>query len=634
MANQQGASKEKQRSSPSAAPAHSQQEFLFVDAAKAKTSRQGRRNARSFVMQKARRDRPWSTSKHAAKQRKSPESTSPTTVGTPDLSNTPITSTPSPPIAHTGAQYFPFVPRDNFLVTKPDLCSDCQIFYCQPGQTLCPKCLLFRTSILTEDLDNSLFDPFGTGPVDMTGRVSGLIRHFVTEMAPHAIAVDVHNKYDLMRSHWFGTALSDRGFMHSLLGTVALHQWFSGGGSVETIFYHRMKAITAVKAAILDPDAKVGISDANIGAVFNLLTIEEVIASPSFDKHRPSDETPYQRSMHLNGLRNMIQLRGGLMAMNSNRILQAFILWHSTAHAIASFDPPYLSTSDLIDTACIPRYPSGYRPGISQHLLDCCKSAQVKESLTALVESSLILIADLNTLFSETDSTIDPLDVKNYACVLECMLLEWLRENEHVVTPLEDALCVTLLIFAVRITEALNQRSDMLSLHRAASKRLEKALSATSRTEWQSCPDLLLWILAVGAISAEDSDESPWFAHQVSLACSEFGIQSANALLVRLHLCGWVSSKLDQAVGQLWERSLRLEPNLDESYTSGPLQVQVASPDFTDWQNIDWSALSPLMSNLSIPPGGFSGATIGGDETFYDFSADYTFPNNNPFYMQ
>jgi hypothetical protein len=146
-------------------------------------------------------------------------------------------------------------------------------------------------------------------------------------MAPHAIAVDIRNKSDLMRSHWFGTALSNPGFMHSLLGTVALHQWYSGRGSIKTIFHHRAQAIAAVNSAILNPDVNVGISDANIGAVFNLLTIEETLASPYFDKHRPADEQPNQRGMHLDGLRKMVQLRGGLMAINSNRILQAFILW-------------------------------------------------------------------------------------------------------------------------------------------------------------------------------------------------------------------------------------------------------------------------------------------------------------------
>jgi hypothetical protein len=67
----------------------------------------------------------------------------------------------------------------------------------------------------------------------------------------------------------------------------------------------------------------------------------------------------------------------------------------------------------------------------------------------------------------------------------------------------------------------------------------------------------------------------------------------------------------------------RLEPYFDESNISGPLQIKVASPDFTDWQNIDWSTLSPLMANASISPGGFSGSTAGGDESFYDPNAGY-----------
>lgn len=175
MESQQDAAKGKPRTSPQAAPV--QQEFLFVDAAKAKSSRQGRRNARSFVMQKARRERPWSTSKHAAKQRKSPETTSPATVGTPDLSHTPITSTPSPPLAHMGTDYFSSGDPNNLLIVKQEVCSDCQILFCRPGQSLCPRCLLFQSSAPAEDLDNSLFDPFGTLSVDTNGSVSELLNH-------------------------------------------------------------------------------------------------------------------------------------------------------------------------------------------------------------------------------------------------------------------------------------------------------------------------------------------------------------------------------------------------------------------------------------------------------------------------
>lgn len=198
---------------------------------------------------------------------------------------------------------------------------------------------------------------------------------------------------------------------------------------------------------------------------------------------------------------------------------------------------------------------------MSRHLLECCTTARVRKSLTTLVESTLVLIADLNTWFGDQDSPQDPLDMHNFSCILECMLLKWLRDNEHSTGPLEDALCMALLMFNVRVTEAFQGRHHAHMIYFRASERLEKALSATSYIAWQSCPDLLLWVLTIGAISAEGSGRSSWFAYQVSLACAEFEIADADALLDRLRLCGWVSFKLDDAVHRLWEHvmNLRLE---------------------------------------------------------------------------
>ncbi|KAF1975272.1 hypothetical protein BU23DRAFT_81123 [Bimuria novae-zelandiae CBS 107.79] len=586
------------RSSPPIVPV--QQEFLFVDAAKAKSSKQGRRNARSFVMQKARRERPWSTSKHASKQRRSPESTSPRTI------------------------------------VKQELCPECQIFLCRVGQHLCPRCTLFQRTVPSEDPDNSLFDPFGTMPVEMNGEVSVLLEHFITDMAPGIIAVDIRNSSQLMRSQWFGTAMNNHGFMHSLLSTIALHRHVFDRGPIETVLYHRAHAIASVNSALTNPDIATGISDANIGAVFNLLSIEESLASEWYQYLRPHGDNPNQRAIHLNGLLRMIELRGGLMAMNSNRILQAFILWHATTHAIVSFDVPYLSTSDLLSAACNPRHPPGYQPHISRHLLECCTSARVQASLTTLMESALILIADLNAWFDDPNSPLDPLDMQNFSCVLECMLLKWLRDSENVVRPFEDALCVALLIFTVRVTEAFKGRNHVSMLHFQASDRLEKALSATSRTEWQSCPDLLLWILSIGAISAEGSAGSSWFAYQVSLACAEFEIDDADALLGRLRVCGWVSFKLDEAVRYLWEHivNLRLEPSYDESSTAGPLQGKVNSPDFTDWQNIDWSTLTSPITETTASPGVYMGSPVEGSNGLFESGNGFVFPHNSPFYMR
>lgn len=146
-------------------------------------------------------------------------------------------------------------------------------------------------------------------------------------MAPGTIAVDIRNKSKLMSSDWYGTAISNSGFMHSLLCTAALHLYIVGRGSLDTILDHRAQAIAAINSAISDPDPGISISDANIGAVFNLLCVEESLLLPFFQQQRSDNDQPNQREIHLNGLRKMVQLRGGLMEMHSNRILQAFILW-------------------------------------------------------------------------------------------------------------------------------------------------------------------------------------------------------------------------------------------------------------------------------------------------------------------
>ena len=149
----------------------------------------------------------------------------------------------------------------------------------------------------------------------------------ISEMVPGIIAVDVRNTSQLMRSQWFSTAQSDQGFMHSLLSTIALHRHVWGRGPIDTVLYHRARAIESVHSALANPDKSVGISDANIGAVFNLLSVEESLGSEWFAYLRPQGDNPNQREIHLKGLLRMIELRGGLMSMNSNRMLQAFILW-------------------------------------------------------------------------------------------------------------------------------------------------------------------------------------------------------------------------------------------------------------------------------------------------------------------
>lgn len=153
------------------------QDFLFVDAAQAKTSRQGRRNARSFVMQKARRERPWSTSKNVAKHKKGDESISPRSAGTLNSSVTPTMVTASRPIYPNRPDYFTSLEHQPYLSVNEFISTECHILLCRPGESRCLRCLSLKPISPEEGPSNNLFDPFRSSSVEIDSSVSELMEH-------------------------------------------------------------------------------------------------------------------------------------------------------------------------------------------------------------------------------------------------------------------------------------------------------------------------------------------------------------------------------------------------------------------------------------------------------------------------
>jgi hypothetical protein len=88
--------------------------------------------------------------------------------------------------------------------------------------------------------------------------------------------------------------------------------------------YYKARAISEVNSMLSDPTTM--IDDNNIAAVFMLLCIEESQLVPGSNAEKDADWTELQRTIHQNGLRTMIQQKGGLAALSSNRCLQIFIL--------------------------------------------------------------------------------------------------------------------------------------------------------------------------------------------------------------------------------------------------------------------------------------------------------------------
>lgn len=92
----------------------------------------------------------------------------------------------------------------------------------------------------------------------------------------------------------------------------------------EDIVYHKMRAQACINSNLKNETLR--LSDATIGAVFNLLCVGETLLHPKLSDEQQRNADAVERVVHLNGLKRMIALRGGLLGLSSH-CLRAHILW-------------------------------------------------------------------------------------------------------------------------------------------------------------------------------------------------------------------------------------------------------------------------------------------------------------------
>ena len=141
--------------------------------------------------------------------------------------------------------------------------------------------------------------------------------------------------------------------------------------------------------------------------------------------------------------------------------------------------------------------------------------------------SLFILIDNLNTWFGDYSYLLDPLDIQNSACALQCSLLNWRHNNKTHTNALEHALCIAIIMFIDRTVRGTTSGSSLL--YALVIQRLKEALSTIP-----ICPysgersDVFLWILTIGAIASLESVESSWYVREMLLVCSDFNVESAD----------------------------------------------------------------------------------------------------------
>ncbi|KAF2815045.1 uncharacterized protein BDZ99DRAFT_435125 [Mytilinidion resinicola] len=575
-----------------------QENFLFVDSSDQQGTSKPDRASRSFVMQQARKQKTWSTKKFPANSAAKRTSKAPSQDDGPDGTGSLswVHYAPKNESSHKGEKIVPYR-FGGSQSEQPAVCRlpFCNGDFCSQSHHSPPRADVLNLSPRgrgrLEIAPIGVFDPFNTLPVRADPRSFALINHYCRNLVPLMIPLDIRRQSQIGRDEYLASAVRDeaRGaFTHTIMCAAALHRFAMGAGPLNDVLYHKAESISKINANLSDPGFRV--HDNNIAAVFNLLNIEEsLLGIVSAGGGRPGLAfDPQQKLMHLNGLRAMLQQRGGLAGLSSSRCLQAFILWHSIAHSIASFEQPYAALIDTEGRAYTytipesPKYPSRSSP---VQVLRLLRDLKIDVNLRDIAADVSLLSSDMTSWLDDPKCPLDPVELQKHGFLLLQRCLAFLDESIAPKSPLEQSVCLAIMIFVIRITQPTDVNfKTMIS---ASLPRLREALKKTSIFKWSDSPDILLWVLTLGTLAAQGSPHMGFFTQYSTVAFADAGIDnntSCDELLARMKMCLWQSSLMDNAVKKLW------------------VKIGIAKGD-DEWLVVDDEPDTETVSHMSSPDG-------------------------------
>ncbi|KAK4159960.1 hypothetical protein QBC43DRAFT_326172 [Cladorrhinum sp. PSN259] len=380
-------------------------------------------------------------------------------------------------------------------------------FQCGNAQGVC-VCHSGATMLTTARQLSGRLDPFGSLAVQMSERDTTLLAYFTTAISPTLTPLPA-SQSDLTQKYWVTISFSHSGFMHSILCLASLQlavaQPHQSTVLLERFMYHRLQAIQQIQSALADSNR--AISDENIATVFQMLCIEEnlflhagdgLAAHPGWRYLQPDKA---QREAHLDGLKRMLALRGGLEALCEMRGLQAFVIrWVCTSLACRlvfslpkpkprltwgqqqkedrgggemleymykpenknEWDAVHLEDQTFAASRLLPAgllgrlydYPacSPFFWGVST-MVDGCEGVGMNADLVKHVRTVDCLMKDAMSWYFSLGqgSTWDALDLQNLLSIGMGELIRWNLENEGQLSAAENvtAMCLFVFIFLV-----------------------------------------------------------------------------------------------------------------------------------------------------------------------------------------
>ena len=396
---------------------------------------------------------------------------------------------------------------------------------------------------------NSRIDPLGVLSVELTSFDEVLVDRFQNYMPESWCPVSG-------QSAWFPFAVNDQLLFHATLYNWAMH--FADAthdmsfAAHPGIMRHKLIAIHMINEKLSDPVEAV--RDENLGAVVAIINVEVAYGSAEESKR------------HMAGLRTMVDMRGGIETLGDGigGQLQRLVGWtdlnYAELHSVpliftnencdwdrvraeAGWSGPSSNCfHDAPNVVALGPYPTKQTQVIPllREIRDLCEEVARRPLLSMperekmhrsdrfhALERRLRIVAERSTE-GETSGAKHKDDLVWQSCASAGLLyVHYVLRGLPLAYRQFDTLCQDLLLILVEIAD------------------VEQA--------WKFAPELLLWVLSVGAILTPTRPQHQWFVDSLAAASATFGycewIQYREAIQSFL----WVEKYDDERYFSVWQ---------------------------------------------------------------------------------
>ncbi|KAL2815115.1 hypothetical protein BJX63DRAFT_169543 [Aspergillus granulosus] len=340
-------------------------------------------------------------------------------------------------------------------------------------------------------------------PIPFRWYIPRLLKHFCEGLGVSRVPVDVNSTAYHIQTLWIQGAMGDPVLFHATLYAGASHFDLSRGERHSSItLYHQAEAIRLINERLRDPAT--AIDDQTFIAIAPLA----IIANLNGDRAAAD--------IHLEGLRMLVETRGGLDRLGFEGLTSALIQMNNIVYNIA-FDLPPNNLNQ----------PPGPPPlGLEKRILNTPAHLSTKiPSLSSILEIFRNIHAFKFDFWSQeftTNNARPDTHLATYTSSMPELGLE---------CPVYDCCYLAVTLFRTIVSDRIRCPSYLIEVDALASE-LKAALALTDPELWiRRIPAVFSWVCLTGAAAASDSQSRTWFYFKQASAARVLNIRNEPSYL-------------------------------------------------------------------------------------------------------